>query len=107
MDCMVATGPIVEMGCDGKGDGSKRVWGLRVIGSAVKEGGGGGNVAVDGKEFGEEVGRVDEAGKEDKAKELLTGPLLHPVLETHVDRLELLWSNRGSRKTDLAFVVDE
>ncbi len=36
-------------------------------------------MAVDGKDFGEEVGGIDEAGKEDKAEELLTGPLLHPV----------------------------
>jgi hypothetical protein len=31
------------------------------------------------KEFGEEIGGVDEAGKEDKAEKLLTGPLLHPI----------------------------
>jgi hypothetical protein len=51
-----------------------RVWG------PVKEGEGC-NGAVDGKDFGEENGRVDEAGKEDKAEELLTGPLHlhHPV----------------------------
>ena len=42
------------------------VWGLRVVGGAVKEGKGG-YVAVDGKDLGEEVGGVDEAGKEDKA----------------------------------------
>ena len=42
------------------------VWGLRMIGSAVKEGKGG-YVVVDGKDFGEEVGGADEAGEEDKA----------------------------------------
>ncbi len=36
-------------------------------------------MAVDGKDFGAEVGRVDEAGKEDKAEELLARTLLHPV----------------------------
>ncbi len=84
------------MGGGGIGDG---VWG------AVKEGEGS-NVAVDGKDFGEEVGGVDEAGKEDKTEELLAGPLLEPV-ETHVYRLGLLRSNQRSRKTDGAFVVDE
>ena len=58
------------------------VWGLRVVGGAVKEGKGG-YVAVDGKDLGEEVGGVDEAGKEDKTEELLAGPLPEPV-ETHV-----------------------
>jgi hypothetical protein len=33
-------------------------------------------VTVDGEDFGEEVGGVDETGKEDKTKELLAGPLL-------------------------------
>ncbi len=37
---------------------------------------------VDGEGFGEEVGGVDEAGKEDKTEELLAGPLPEPV-ETH------------------------
>ncbi len=78
------------------GDG---VWG------AVKEGEGS-NVVADGKDFDEEVGGVDEAEKEDKMEELLAGPLLEPV-ETHVYRLGLLRSNRRSRKTDGAFVVDE
>ncbi len=36
-------------------------------------------MVVDGKNFGEEIGGVDEAGKEDKAEELLAHPLLHPV----------------------------
>ena len=35
---------------------------------AVKEGEGS-NVTVDGKDFGEEVGGVDKAGKEDKTEE--------------------------------------
>jgi hypothetical protein len=41
-------------------------------------------VAVDGKDFGEEIGGVNQAGKEDKTEELRRGPLLKPV-ETHVD----------------------
>ena len=76
-----------------------------MIGGAVKEREGG-NVTVDGKDFGEEVGGVNKAGKEDKTEELLAGPLLESV-ETHVDRLGLLRPNRRSRKTDRAFVVDE
>ncbi len=32
-------------------------------------------MAVDGEDFGEEFGGVDEAGKEDKTEELLAGPL--------------------------------
>ena len=75
------------------------VWG------AVKEGEGS-NMTVDGEDFSEEVGGVDEAGKEDKTEELLAGPLPEPV-ETHVYRLGLLRPNRRSRKTDGAFVVDE
>ena len=81
------------------------VWGLRMIGGAVKEGKGG-YVAVDGKDLGEEVGGVDEAGEEDKAEKVLAHPLLQPV-ETHVYRLGLLRANRTSRKTDSAFVIDE
>ncbi len=69
---------MVGMGCDGEGGGGKNVWGLMVIGGAVKE-----ReccyVAVDGKEFVEEIGGIDEAGKDDKTKELLARPLLHPV----------------------------
>jgi hypothetical protein len=42
----------------------------------VKEGEGS-NVTVDGKDFDEEIGGVDEAGKEeDETEELLAGPLL-------------------------------
>ena len=41
--------------------GDVGVWGLRVVGGAVKEGKGG-YVGVDGKDLGEEVGGVDEAG---------------------------------------------
>jgi len=48
------------VGCGGVGVGVG-VWRLRVIGCAVKEGKGG-YVAVDGKDLGEEVGGVDEAG---------------------------------------------
>ncbi len=39
----------------------------------------GSNVTVDGKDFGEEIGGVDEAGKEDKTEKVLTSPLLDPV----------------------------
>ena len=92
------------VGCGGVGVGVG-VWGLRVVGGAVKEGKGG-YVAVDGKDFGEEVGGVDEAGEEDKAEKVLAHPLLQPV-ETHVYRLGLLRTNRRRRKTDSAFVIDE
>ncbi len=80
-------------------------WGLRKIGGAVKVGEGG-YMAVDGKNFGEEIGGVDSAGEEDKAEKVLTHPLLQPV-ETHVYRLGLLRANRRSRKTDSAFVIDK
>ncbi len=66
MDCMAAIGTILGVGCDGEGDGDKNK-GV-IIGSAVKEGGDF-NVAVDGKDFSEEVGGVDEAGEKDKAEE--------------------------------------
>jgi hypothetical protein len=59
----------VAMGLEGRGD---CVWG------AVKEGEGS-NVTVHGKDFGEEVGGVDEAGKENKTEEMLACPLLEPV----------------------------
>ncbi len=100
-DCIATTGAINGKGCGGMGGGGigDGVWG------AVKEGEGS-KVTVDGEDFGEEVGGVDEAGKEDKTEELLAGSLLEPV-ETHVDRLGLLRPNRGSRKTDGAFIVDE
>ena len=90
--------------CGGVGVGVG-VWGLRVVGGAVKEGKGG-YVAVDGKDLGEEVGGVDEAWEEDKAEKVLAHPLLQPV-ETHVYRLGLLRTNRRRRKTDSAFVIDE
>jgi hypothetical protein len=61
-------------------------------------------VAVDGKDFGEEVGGVNKARKKDKTEELLAGPLLEPI-ESHVDRLGLLRPNRRSRKTDRTLVV--
>jgi hypothetical protein len=41
-------------------------------------------VTVDRKDFGEEVSRIYEAGKEDKTEELLRDLLPKPV-ETHVD----------------------
>ena len=83
VDCIPTTeSGVWWVGCGGVGVGVG-VWGLRMIGGAVKEGKGG-QVAVDGKDFGEEIGGVDEAGKEDKAEELLRDPLPKPV-ETHVD----------------------
>ena len=81
------------------------VWGLRIVGGAMKEGKGG-NVAMYREDFSEEIGGVDEAGEENKAKTVLADPLLQPV-ETHVDRLGLLRANRRRRKTDSAFVIDE
>jgi hypothetical protein len=100
-DCIATTGATTGKGCGGLGGGGigDGVWG------AVKEGEGS-KVTVDGEDFGEEVGGVDEAGKEDKTEEFLAGPLLEPI-ETHVYRLGLLRPNRRSRKTDGAFVVDE
>ena len=79
--------------------------GLRIVGGAVKEGKGG-DVAVDRKDFGEEVGGVYQAGEEDKAEQVLVHPLLQPV-ETHVYRLGLLRADRRSRKTNSAFVIDK
>ena len=100
-DCIATTGAMNGKGCGGMGGGGigNRVWG------AVKEGEGS-KVTVDGEDFGEEVGGVDEPGKEDKTEEKLASPLPEPV-ETHVYRLGLLRPNRRSRKTDGAFVVDE
>ncbi len=73
----------------------------------MKEGKGGYvAVAVDGKDFDEEIGGVDQAGEEDKAEKVLARALLQPV-ETHVYRLGLLRANRRSRKTDSAFVIDK
>ena len=100
-DCIATTGAMTGRGCGGMrgggiGDGG---WG------AVKEGEGC-KVTIDGENFSEEIGGVDEAGKEDKTEELLAGPLPEPV-ETHVYRLGLLRPNRRSCKTDGAFVVDE
>ena len=85
--------------------GGVGVWGLRMIGGAVKEGEGG-YVAVYGEDLGEEIGGVDQAGEEYKTEKVLAHPLLQPV-ETHVYRLGLLRTNRRRRKTDSAFVVDE
>jgi hypothetical protein len=73
------------------------VWGLRLVGGAVKEGEGG-YVAVDGKDFGEEIGGVDQAGEEDKAEKVLTHPLLQPV-ETHVYCLSTSTSSGEPRKS--------
>ena len=100
-DCIATTGAMTGKGCGGMGGGGigNGVWG------AVKEGEGC-KVTVDGEDFGEEVGGVDEAGKEDKTEELLAGPPPEPV-ETHVYRLGLLRPNRRSCKTNGAFVVDE
>jgi hypothetical protein len=89
--------------CGGRIGVGGGVWGLRVVGGAVKEGEDG-YVAVDGKDLGEEIGGVDRAGEEDMAEKLLARPLLQPV-ETHVYRLGLLRANRGSRKTDSTFVI--
>ena len=100
-DCIATTGAMTGKGCGGMGGGGigNGVWG------AVKEREGW-KVTIDGENFIEEIGGVDEDGKEDKTEELLAGPLPEPV-ETHVYRLGLLRPNRRSRKTDGAFVVDE
>ncbi len=83
------------------------VWSLRIVGGAMKEGKSG-NVAIYREDFSEKIGGVDETGEEDKAEKVLAHPLLllQPV-ETHVYRLGLLRANRGSRKTDSAFVIDK
>ncbi len=47
------------------------------------------------EDFSEEVGRVDEAGEENKAEKLLAYPLLQPV-ETHICRLT--WTSSGEPK---------
>ena len=100
-DCIATTGAMTGKGCGGMGGGGigNGVWG------AVKEREGC-KVTIDGENFSEEIGGVDEAGKEDNTEELLAGPLPEPV-ETHVYRLGLLRPNRRSCKTDGAFVVDE
>ncbi len=66
----------------GYGRGVMR-WGLRAEGivyvwGAVKEGKGS-KMTVYGKNFGKEIGGVDEAGKKYKAEEMLACPLLKPV----------------------------
>ncbi len=63
-------------------------------------------MTVDMKDFGEKVSGIYEAGKEDKTEELLRGPLLKPV-ETHVDGLGLLRSNRRSGKSNRTLVIDK
>ncbi len=87
-DCIATTGAMTGKECGGMGGGGigDGVWG------AVKEGEGS-KVTVDGEVFSEEIGGVDEAGKEDKTEEKLACPLPEPV-ETHVDRLGLLQPNR-------------
>ncbi len=69
-DCIATTGAMTGKGCGGMGGGGigNGVW------SAVKEGEGS-NMTVDGEDFSEEVGGVDEAGEEDKTEEKLAGPL--------------------------------
>ena len=73
-DCIATTGAMTGKGCGGMGGGGigDGVWG------AVKDWEGC-KVTVDGKDFGEEIDGVDEAGKEDKAEELSTGRLLQPI----------------------------
>jgi hypothetical protein len=63
-------------------------------------------VPVDGKNFGKELGRVDEAREKYKTEEFLAGPPLEPI-KSHVDRLRLLRTNRRSRKTDRTLIVDK
>ncbi len=63
-------------------------------------------MSVDGKDFGKEVGRVDEAREKNKTEELLAGPLLEPI-KSHVDRLRLLRTNRRSGKSDRTLIVDK
>ncbi len=60
-------------------------------------------MSVDVKDFGKEVGRVDEAREKHKTEELLVGPLLEPI-KSHVDRLRLLRTNRRSHKTAHSFL---
>ncbi len=63
-------------------------------------------MSVDGKDFGKEVGRVDETREKNKTEELLADPLLESI-KSHVDRLRLLRTNRRSRKTDRTLIVDK
>ncbi len=71
--CIATTGSMPGKGCDAMGLEGRRVtvWG------AVKEGEGR-KVTVYGEDFGEEIGGVNEAGKEDKTEEMLACPLLKP-----------------------------
>jgi hypothetical protein len=72
--------------CGGVGvDGG--VWGLRMVGGAIKEGEGG-YVAVDGKDFGEEIGGFYQAGEEDKAEQVLDHPLLQRSFDSLGKNLE-------------------
>jgi hypothetical protein len=63
-------------------------------------------VSVDGKDFGKEVGRVDEAREKYKTEELLAGPLLESI-KSHVNRIRLLRTNRRSRTTNRTLIVDK
>jgi hypothetical protein len=58
-------------------------------------------VAADGKDFGEEIGGVDQAGEEDKAEKVLAHPLLQPV-ETH--SLIVIDKKKGRRLLGVAKV---
>ena len=73
-DCIATTGSMPGKGCDAMGFKGRRdcVWGT------VKEGKGS-KMTVYGKDFGKEIGGVDEAGKEYKAEEMLACPLFKPV----------------------------
>ncbi len=99
-DCIATTGAMNVKGCGGMGGGGigDGVWG------AVKEGEGS-KVTVDGEDFGEEVGGVDEAGKTRRMKSWLALSLSQSR-RMSID-LDFFGLNRRSRKTDGAFVVDE
>ncbi len=73
-NCIATTGSMPGKGCDAMGFEGRRdyVW------SAVKEGKGK-KMTVYRKDFGKEIGGADEAGKEDKTKEMLVCPVLKPV----------------------------
>ncbi len=72
-DSVAVPGTVVVMVCDGE-----ECVGEKGVGFEDNRGC---YVTVDKQDFGEEVGGVDEAGKEEenKAEELLTGPLFHPI----------------------------
>ncbi len=68
------------------------VWGLRIVGGAVKEGEGG-NVTVYREDFGKEVGRVDEAGDKYKAEKIGS-----PSPSTSRDACRSIWTSSGEPK---------